>query len=148
MKNIIKKIFKNRKLIKSLGYALGMVGLVAGASAFAADTGGTTTATVSSIATNVASSAGSTAIILKDVALLGGVGFIMAALFKFWQHKLNPTQIPISQGVTLLLVGGGLMMFPVLLPVASNSLFGTTNKIAQFNGSQMGTLLGVKDDGK
>ncbi|MFZ1021349.1 MAG: hypothetical protein WCE82_10870 [Halobacteriota archaeon] len=32
----------------------------------------------------------------------GGVGFIIAAIYKFWQSKLNPTQIPIGTPIALL----------------------------------------------
>lgn len=63
--------------------------------------------------------------ILEDLALIAGIGFIFASFFKFHQHKMNPTQVPMSQGVTLLLVGAGLAVFPELLGVATQAVFAT-----------------------
>src|SRR3989338_5768309 len=48
---------------------------------------------------------------IKDVALVTGIGFVLASFFKFHQHKLNPTQVPLSQGITLLVIGGALSIF-------------------------------------
>lgn len=64
--------------------------------------------------------------ILQDVAMVTGVGFVIASFFKFHQHKMQPTQIPLSQGVTLLLVGAGLTVFPSLLGTTTQSAFGVT----------------------
>src|SRR3990167_116304 len=64
--------------------------------------------------------------ILQDVAMVTGVGFVIASFFKFHQHKMQPTQIPLSQGVTLLLVGAGLTVFPSLLGTTTKSAFGVT----------------------
>ena len=77
------------------------------------------------IASNVGTSVTNLAKILEDVALVAGVGFIMASFFKFHQHKLNPQQVPMSQGITLLLVGAGLAVFPHLIPTASHAVFGS-----------------------
>ena len=82
-------------------------------------------ATISEIATNTGKSMGNIASLLEDVSLIAGIGFIMASFFKFHQHKLNPQQVPISQGITLLLVGGGLTIFPALLPVGGKAIVGS-----------------------
>ncbi len=89
---------------------------------------------VSTIATNISKSVGSFVKILEDIALVTGIGFIMASFFKFHQHKLNPTQVPISQGVTLLLIGAALVVFPTLLPTATKAVFGSTAKFATTGG--------------
>ena len=77
------------------------------------------------IASNVGTSVTALAKILEDISLVAGVGFIMASFFKFHQHKLNPQQVPMSQGITLLLVGAGLAVFPHLIPTASHAVFGS-----------------------
>jgi hypothetical protein len=38
--------------------------------------------------------------IIQDLSLIAGVGFIVAALFKFHQHKQNPTQLALEVEVT------------------------------------------------
>jgi intracellular multiplication protein IcmD len=81
--------------------------------------------TITDIASNTGSSMKSVAELLEDISLITGIGLIMASFFKFHQHKLNPQQVPISQGIVLLLVGGGLTIFPALLPVGGKALAGS-----------------------
>lgn len=97
---------------------------------------------LSSITKNVNSTVSQMARIFTDIALIAGIGFIMASFFKFHQHKLNPQQVPISQGVTLLLIGAALMLFTVMLPTAKRAVFGTEAKIAQVGGSGMSAVIG------
>ena len=97
---------------------------------------------LSDIETTVGNSVLTIATLMTDVSLISGVGFIMASFFKFHQHKLNPTQVPMSQGLTLLLIGAGLCVFPSLIPTASNSVFGTSNaSMAQVHGTGIASLL-------
>ncbi len=110
--------------------------------AFAAGTGtGPDALTLGGIAKTVDTSVTETAVILTDAALLAGIGFVLASFFKFHQHKLNPTQVPLSQGITLLLIGAGLMLFPTLIPTASKAVFGTA-KVATVSGNQIVGLIG------
>ena len=64
--------------------------------------------------------------IIGNIALIAGIGFILAALFKFDQHKKNPTQIQISQPIALLLVGAALCLFPAIIQTTATALYGTT----------------------
>ena len=112
--------------------------------AFAADGD---TVTLSSIASNIDTSVSMIATILQDISLVAGIGFIMASFFKFHQHKLNPTQIPMSQGLTLLLIGAGLTLFPTLLPTVKQSVFGDAT-IAKVGGSQINSLIGGDSAGQ
>lgn len=98
---------------------------------------------LSSITANVNSTVSQLSRILTDIALIAGIGFILASLFKFHQHKLNPTQIPISQGVTLLLIGAALTLFVVMLPTAKRAVFGKDAAMAQVGGSQMVDVIGA-----
>lgn len=82
--------------------------------------------TIGQVSKNINTGIVGFATILQDIALICGVGFILASFFKFHQHKLNPTQVPMSQGVTLLIIGAGLTVFPHLLNTVSKGVFGTT----------------------
>lgn len=95
---------------------------------------------LSQIAGNVDTTVKNLAIVLSDLSLIAGVGFVMASFFKFHQHKLNPTQVPISQGITLLLIGAGLTLFPSLLPTATKAVFGSAT-ISKTGGSQIKGLI-------
>lgn len=81
---------------------------------------------ITQISTNLNKGITGLATILQDVALICGIGFILASFFKFHQHKLNPTQVPMSQGVTLLIIGAGLSVFPHLIGAVSKGVFGET----------------------
>lgn len=83
------------------------------------------TVTLTSLQTHIATGVVKVTQILQDVALIAGIGFIFASLFKFHQHKMNPTQVPLSQGIVLLLIGAALAIFPDLLSTASKTVFGT-----------------------
>lgn len=97
---------------------------------------------LSSIQGNVATTVTETAKILQDLSLVAGIGFIMASFFKFHQHKLNPTQVPMSQGVTLLAIGGGLTLFPLLIPTAGTTILGNQAQVSQTSGSGISSLIG------
>ncbi len=98
--------------------------------------------TVSAIADNVGSSVGHMAVVLTDVSIIAGIGFVMASFFKFHQHKLNPTQVPLSQGITLLLIGAALLLFPTMLPTATHAVFGSAS-FGQISGGGIRGLIGA-----
>ncbi len=85
-----------------------------------------TSPSIAAIKASVAGSIKDLMSILQDIAMVTGVGFVIASFFKFHQHKMQPTQVPLSQGVTLLLVGAALTVFPGLLGTATKSAFGAT----------------------
>ena len=66
--------------------------------------------------------------IIKYVSLVAGVGFILTSLFKFDQHKKNPTQIPMSQPLTLLVIGACLMVLPYIVTEVSGATGGSGDK--------------------
>ena len=97
------------------------------------------TVTITGISGNVTGAVKKVSDMLEDVALICGVGFILASFFKFHQHKLNPTQVPMSQGVTLLVIGAGLSVFPHLLSTATKGVFGAS--VAKLGASGIGSVL-------
>lgn len=98
--------------------------------------------TLSSIQANIASSVTQVAKILQNLSLASGIGFILSSFFKFHQHKLNPTQVPMSQGLSLLIIGGCLTMFPLLIPLAGTTLLGATAQVSHVSGSGIARLIG------
>lgn len=99
------------------------------------------TPTLKEVSTNIDTSVGLLGVILVDLALIAGIGFVMASFFKLHQHKLNPTQVPISQGITLMLIGAGLMLIPYLVPLAAQTLLGNKVKTATTSGKEIQKLL-------
>ena len=59
------------------------------------------------------------------VSYVAGVGFGIAAVYKFKQYKDNPTQIPVGTPIALLVVSVLLVFMPAIVKPAAKSLFGT-----------------------
>jgi len=114
-----------------------MIGVFAATSIFAAGS----QLTLSQINTNLGTGIGNLVRMMQDIATVAGVGFIFSAFFKFHQHKMNPTQVPLSQGVTMLLIGAGLTIFPHLLGTVSQGVFG--HSIAKVGGSDIASAIGA-----
>lgn len=108
--------------------------------------GSSSAITVTNLETNLGNTVTELSIILSNISLIAGIGFVLASFFKFHQHKMNPTQVPLSQGITLLLIGAALLLFPRLLPTAAKAAFGTT-KITSTGGSEIKALIGSNSGG-
>ncbi|MCX7121375.1 MAG: type IV secretion protein IcmD [Gammaproteobacteria bacterium] len=113
------------KLNLRKGFWLRLIILIAGMACVTAASAAATGVTLSGIQTQVGKSISTISALLEDISLITGIGFIMASFFKFHAHKNNPTQVPISQGIVLLVIGAGLAVFPHLLNTTSQGVFGT-----------------------
>lgn len=101
-------------------------------------------ATLSSVQTALKSSIGTTATILIDISTIAGIGFIFASFFKFHAWKNNPTQVPVSQGISLLLIGGALTMFPQIITIPGKGILGTSENVSQLGNAL--TIIGAKQN--
>ena len=135
MKSFIKTV--GRGIVKCLPVIVG-VGLVSGV-CFA---DGSDVVTVQTIASNMTRTVSSVANIISNVALVVGLSLVCASFFKLKQHKDQPTQVPISNGVTLLVIGAALTVFPLLLPTANQAAFGSSVTTGTVGGEDMKNLIG------
>jgi intracellular multiplication protein IcmD len=62
--------------------------------------------------------------LILATAKVAGIGFTVAAIFKFKQHKDNPQQVPIGTPFSLLAVGVILMFLQNLYTPAAQSIYG------------------------
>lgn len=95
-----------------------------------ADSGG-----IGVIATNITGSFKALGQLVLAIAFLAGIGFVMAAIFKFKQHKDNPTQIPLGTPVAMLVIGIVLMFLPNLIAPAGTTIFGSSATTGGFKGN-------------
>lgn len=103
---------------------------------------------MTTIAKSVDNTVSELATVIIDVALISGICFIMASFFKFHQWKQNPQQVQMSQGVSLLLIGAGLTLIPLLIPTASVAVLGdAAKKPAQIGGDDIHNLIGSGSGG-
>ena len=135
MNSFIKTV--GRGIVKCLPIIVG-VGLVSGV-CFA---DGSDVVTVQTIASNMTRTVSSVANIISNVALVVGLSLVCASFFKLKQHKDQPTQVPISNGVTLLVIGAALTVFPLLLPTANQAAFGSSVTTGTVGGDDMKNLIG------
>ncbi len=101
------------------------------------DTGG-----ISTIATNITGSFKAVGQLVLAIAFLGGIGFIMAAIFKFKQHKDAPTQTPLGVPIAMLVIGAFLVFMPSIIKPAGATIFGGSATAGGFTGSGVSVLPG------
>jgi intracellular multiplication protein IcmD len=82
--------------------------------------------------------------LMISLAYLSGIGFGIGAIFKFKQHKDNPTQIPIGTPFSLLALSVLLVFLPGIYAPAGHSIFGTgeDHTAGGFTGSGVSGLPG------
>ena len=98
------------------------------ASAFATDT-------IGNLATNVSANLSDIGQLMIGIAYVAGIGFGISAIFKFKQHKDNPTQIPIGTPFALLGVSVLLVFLPGLYAPAGQTVFGSTSGAGGYTGT-------------
>ena len=142
--NYIKKILNNN-LVKTLLCIVGVILLLTVTTDLFAADGAAAKPTISNVQKTISSTAFAIVGIINNIALVAGIGFLLASFFKFDQHKKNPTQIPISQPLTLLLIGGGLCMLPTIMPLVQTSVFGTKATTGKLGTSTVTSLIGTAE---
>ena len=95
--------------------------LVLSSSCFAIDAD---SLTLGDIGTNLTHSFKQLGQLILATAYITGIGFGIAAVFKFKQVKDNPTQIPISTPFALLGVSAMLVFLPGIFKPTGRTLFG------------------------
>ena len=101
-----------KRILRVIGIVLvGCIGIV-----YATDLG--------SIAVSITDSFESVGKLMIALAYLSGIGFGISSVFKFKQHKDNPTQIPIGTPFALFGVSCILIFLPGIYQPAGNTIFG------------------------
>lgn len=77
------------------------------------------------IANNITSSLESVVRLILGICAVAGVGFGVASVFKFKQHKDNPTQIPLGQPLSLLFIAVFLLWMPFILEQTGKTVSGS-----------------------
>jgi intracellular multiplication protein IcmD len=101
---------------------------------------GTKASTIGNMASNLVANFTAVGKLMVGMAYMAGVGFGIASIFKFKQHKDNPTQVTIGTPFALLTISVLLVFLPGLYGPAGSSIFGTTT------GGQKGSFSGSLGD--
>ncbi|MBA2654556.1 MAG: type IV secretion protein IcmD [Gammaproteobacteria bacterium] len=98
---------------------------------------------IGGIAANITSQFSKIGQLILAIAFLGGIGFIMAAIFKFKQHKDNPTQIPLGTPIAMLVIGAFLVFMPSLIAPAGATIFKGSATAGGFTGAGASAIPGA-----
>jgi len=79
--------------------------------------------TLGTLAENVTKSFQQLGKLMTATAYISGFGFAIAGIFKFKQHKDNPTQIPMGAPISLLAVGIILIFLPGIIRPTGMTIF-------------------------
>lgn len=118
-----------------------ILGATVSVSAFADD------ASLGDLATNLSDSFQGIAKLMIGTAYVAGIGFGISAIFKFKQHKDNPTQVPIGTPFALLAISVLLVFLPNIYAPAGTSIFGENvqDKAGGTAGSGLSSMPGGSD---
>jgi intracellular multiplication protein IcmD len=128
-----KKQTKKTNWLKLLSLGVAVLGLYV-ATQCLADNGPNN---IADVATNITSAFKSVGELMIATAYLAGIGFVIAAIFKFKQHRDNPTQIPIGTPIALLVIGIFLVFLPGIIGPTGSTIFGGSQN--NFAGGFRGT---------
>jgi intracellular multiplication protein IcmD len=92
------------------------------------------------VAQSIRTSMGDVASLITAASYVAGIGFAMMGMLKLKAHKDNPTQVPLSQPLVLLIIAAGLVFLPSIISTAGQTIWGGDQ-------TSTGTLGGGSADG-
>lgn len=81
------------------------------------------------MASTLTATFGSVGKAVTALSYIAGLGFAIASILQFKQHKENPSQTPIGKPVSQILIAAGLLFLPSMFSAVGNTIFkegGTT----------------------
>ena len=89
---------------------------------------------IGSIADNIKSSFGALTQLITAGAYVAGFAFVLVAIFKFKQHKDNPTNIPIGQPIAMLFIGAAMIFLPSIISTTGTTIFASNGSTGGVSG--------------
>ncbi len=71
------------------------------------------------------------------LSYIAGLGFAIAAILQFKQHKENPSQTPIGKPVSQILIAAGLLFLPSMFSAVGNTIFKEGGTTAGASGTEI-----------
>lgn len=91
--------------------------------------------TLGDVASNVTSTMNNVAKLITAVSYVAGVGFAVMGILKLKAHKDQPTQVPLSQPLVLLIIAAGLVFLPSLIQSGGATIWGQQAENANTQGT-------------
>jgi len=102
---------------------------------------------VGELATEVTTSFQGIGKLIVAAAYVAGFALVLAAIFKFKQHKDNPQQVPMGTPIALLAIGVVLVFLPSLFAPAGQTVFGNDQTAGGFTGGGAEKIPGGEGEG-
>ena len=80
--------------------------------------------TVNEVADVIIGNLGAGKRMILMLAYLSGLGFLMASFYKFKQHKDNPTQVPVGNPITMMIIAILLLFLASMVQPIGETFFG------------------------
>lgn len=71
------------------------------------------------------------------LSYIAGLGFAIASILQFKQHKENPSQTPIGKPVSQILIAAGLLFLPSMFSAVGNTIFKDGGTTAGASGTEI-----------
>jgi intracellular multiplication protein IcmD len=126
--------------IKNIFRFLILAGVFIAIGAYAQSSGGDD---LGAMAKQVTTSFQSFGELMIAIAYLGGFGFMIFGVFKFKQHKDNPTQVPLGTPITMVALGAILVFLPAFVKPAGKTLGVDESAAGGFQGAGVSALPGA-----
>lgn len=120
----------NRKIVSAV-----VLMLAASASLYAGYALAQGATDIGGVASTITATFTNLAKLITAVSYVAGLGFAIAAILKFKQHRDNPQQVTVGTPIALLFVAAALLYLPSLFTVAGNTIFGTSKSTASVSGT-------------
>ncbi len=82
---------------------------------------------IAGIANRVAGNLSAIADLVGQIAFVAGMLFFVSAVFKFKQHKDNPTQVPVGTPMSMLAIAAALMFMGNFINPLGETIFGSSD---------------------
>lgn len=74
---------------------------------------------------------------ITGLSYIAGLGFAIAAILQFKQHKENPSQTPVGKPISQILIAAALLFLPSMFSAVGNTLFSEGGTTAGASGTEI-----------
>lgn len=118
----------------SMIIGMGLVSLLIGGLAFAADPATPASGTLGDLATTATGSAKGIIGLILAICYIIGLTLVIIGLLKLKAHREAPTQVPISTGIVMLLLGSAMLFLPTVISSVGKTIFGASPQVVSYTG--------------
>lgn len=125
---------RTKSLIKAFIFLFLGLTCFAGATYAASGTVTSISGSIGSVAENIQSSFSALTKLITAGAYVAGFGFVLVSIFKFKQHKDNPTNIPIGTPIAMLFIGAAMIFLPSIISTTGKTIFSSKGSAGGVSG--------------